>query len=479
MGKVAVIGAGPAGLTAAYELTKADYDVDVYEASGDVGGMAKSIELWGQTVDIGPHRFFSKDAKVNKLWLEVAGQDYVMVDRLTRIYYKGQFFQYPLKPFEALRKLGPWEATLCMVSFFKQQIRPSKNPEADNFEDWVIQNFGERLYKHFFKGYSEKLWGIPGKQLDKEFAVQRIKNLDLWEAIKNAFSKGGNKHKTLLDRFAYPAYGTSMIYQRMRAYVENYGNQIHLKSPIKGLLTNPIGDSVTGVVDHEGAQKAYDAVISSMPITHLVRSLPEVPDQVQQAAKALKFRNTILVYLLVDHPELFPDNWLYINSTELHVGRITNFRNWSNKLYGDADKTILALEYWCNFEDEFWQMPEQEIINLASEELRQTGIVKDAPILDGFVYYIPRCYPVYEKGYRPNLDRVKTYLDQIQGLQAIGRYGAFNYTNQDHSILMGLLAAENVANAHQHDLWKINSEAQYQEDSVIDDSGLISEKFGN
>lgn len=473
--RIAVIGAGPAGLTAAYELTKAGYEVEVYEASGDVGGMAKSIELWGQTVDIGPHRFFSKDAKVNKLWLEVADQDYVMVDRLTRIYYKGQFFQYPLKPFEALWKLGPIEAVLSLGSYFLEKLKGHDSEKADNFEDWVVQKFGNRLYQHFFKSYSEKLWGISCRELDKEFAVQRIKNLDLWEAVKNAFSDGGTKHKTLVDRFAYPIYGTGMVYERMAEYIKREGNQIHLNTPIKGVLRAPNNYRITGLEHQSGQQVEYDAVISSMPITALVKHMPQVPETVLSASKQLKFRNTILVYLWIDTPNLFPDNALYIHAEDLKVGRITNFRNWSSYLHRSDDYTsILVLEHWCFFEDEFWQKGEEELITLAKEEIRKTGLVQNANILDGFTYRIPRCYPVYDKGYKTNLSVIREYLKKFHGLQAIGRYGSFNYTNQDHSILMGMLAAENLIKGKNHDLWEINSEAQYQEDSVIGEHGLVT-----
>ncbi len=470
--KIAVIGAGPAGLTAAYQLTKAGINVEVYEASGNVGGMAKSIELWEQTVDIGPHRFFSKDAKVNRLWLEVAGNDYTMINRLTRIYYKGQFFQYPLKPFEALKKLGPKEALLSIASYLMEKVKVNKK-KPENFEEWAIQNFGKRLYRHFFKTYSEKLWGLSCDQLDKDFAVQRIKNLNLWEALKNAFSRKETQHKTLIDRFAYPLYGTGMIYQRMANFVREKGNKIYLETPIYGISADDSGKKVKGLTLKNGDNYHYDAVVSSMPITLLVRSLPNIPDEVNKAVGKLKFRNTILVYLKVDQPDLFPDNWLYIHSEDLKVGRITNFRNWSSALYGNEESTILALEYWCSFEDPFWRKPEKELIGLACEELRATGLVGNSRITDGYVYHIPRCYPVYEKGYRNSLDVVKNYLDQISGLQAIGRYGAFNYTNQDHSILMGILAANNLINSTNHDLWKINSETQYQEDSIIDENGVV------
>jgi protoporphyrinogen oxidase len=347
-------------------------------------------------------------------------------------------------------------------------MRRKGSEEADNFEEWVTRQFGNRLYEHFFRTYSEKLWGIPCHHLDKEFAVQRIKDLNLWEAVKDAFSNGQSKHKTLVDRFAYPLYGTGMIYERMKAFIEKQGNNVHCHVPINKLLANE-DKVIQGLELKDGQSRAYDVVVSSMPITKLVKSLPDAPEQVIEATNQLKFRNTILVYLEVDHPALFPDNWLYIHSPHLKVGRITNFRNWSPELYRGARTTILALEYWCFFEDNFWGKAEAELISLASAELYKTGLIGENRIISGHVYHIPRCYPVYEKGYKKHLDVVKSWLDQFSGLQAIGRYGAFNYTNQDHSMLMGLRAAENLTSQTAHNLWKVNSGEVYQEDNIVDE----------
>lgn len=469
--KVAIIGAGPAGITAAYELSKKEnVEVHLFEAADKVGGLARSIDLWNQTVDIGPHRFFSSDKQVNSLWLEVVEQDYHMVDRLTRILYDNKFYYYPLKPFDALSKLGIFEAARCLWSYAIQKFKPEE--DKSNFEGWVTSRFGKRLFEIFFKTYSEKLWGISCKELDADFAAQRIKKLSLLEVVKNALKltrKG--EHKTLVDQFAYPVGGTGMVYQKMQKRIEERGGKVFLSKPVERVTTKD-GKAHSLVLDG-GEEVVFDHIISSMPITLLVERLNEVPPKVVDLSRQLKFRNTVLVYLQVDGKELFPDNWLYIHSSNLNVGRITNFRNWIPELYGKEEKTILALEYWCYDDDEFWTWDNDKIIDLAKREVRQTDLLGDSEILDGKVVRLPRCYPVYGSGYKENLKPVEEYLSGIENLSVIGRYGAFKYNNQDHSILMGLLAAENVAEGKSNNLWEINTDYDnYQESYIITSTGL-------
>jgi protoporphyrinogen oxidase len=472
--KVAVIGAGPAGMTAAYELAKQGVAVDVYEASDSIGGMSKSIQLWNQTVDIGPHRFFSDDTRVNKIWLEVAGRDYRMVNRLTRIYYKRKFFFYPVKMFNALSNLGIFEASRAILSFGKEKIISTK--DEGTFETWVTRRFGKRLYEIFFKDYTEKLWGIKCTDLDSDFAAQRIKKLSLWEAFKNAvFKDKSNTHKTLVDVFAYPIGGTGMIYNRMADFIKSKGGNVFLKTPIEKVITE--NRTVKGIQLTDGNVKNYDTIVSSMPLTLMVSRLPDVPQNVVDKCKKLKFRNTIMVYLNINAIDLFPDNWIYVNSGDLQTGRITNFRNWVPQLYGSEKSSILALEYWCYDDDKIWKEDEATLIELAKKEIRETGLIKDAGILGGSVYRIPRCYPVYSTGYKEDLKEVEDFLRTVNNLIPIGRYGAFKYNNQDHSILMGFLAAENITKNAGHDLWVINTDYEsYQEQSLITETGLQEKK---
>jgi len=467
---VAVIGAGPAGLTAALKLAAAGISVELFEAGPRVGGMAQSFDLWNQRVDMGPHRFFSSDTRVNEVWLEAVGQDYAMVDRLTRIYYRGKFFFYPLKPFNALLNLGPFEAIRCFMSYAKQRMAPE--PTDDSFEGWVVSRFGRRLFEIFFKTYSEKLWGIPCTKLDADFAAQRIKKLSLFEAVKNALFKGkGNMHKTLVDRFAYPTSGAGLVYERMAERFEALGGKLHVKRPVRRVVDE--NGVIVGIELEDGEFRRFDHVVSTMPLTLLVSRLAEVPTDVLEAARGLRFRNTILVYLRVEAERVFPDNWLYIHSPELKTGRVTNFRNWLPSLYGAERSSILALEYWCDDEDALWEAKDDALVDLASTEIRKTGLIGNPAIAGGYVRRVPRCYPIYERGYKTKVDVLRDYLEKLRGLSVIGRYGAFKYNNQDHSILMGLLVAENLVSGTTHDLWSVNTDYEnYQESSVITETGL-------
>lgn len=473
--RIAVIGAGPAGMTAAYQLSKSMASgkiraLDVYEASAEVGGLSRSLDMWGQRVDYGPHRFFSHDRKINALWLEVVGSDYEMVNRQTRIFYKNNFFDYPLKAFNALKSLGIFEAFLCLSSYLIQRVNPVK--DDGTFESWVTRRFGRRLYHIFFKTYSEKLWGIPCTELDSDFAAQRIKKLSLFEAIKNAlFKSEKNEHTTLVEQFAYPFNGTGSVYEKMAVQIRKNGGQIFLSKGVEKVITS--GNVVTGIQLHSGEYVEYDHVISTMPLSLLVSRLPETPYEVKEYANNLKFRNTILVYLEIDRKDLFPDQWLYIHSAELQTGRITNFRNWVPQLYGSSDHTILCLEYWCNFGDEAWEMDDEHLIQLGASEIRKTGLLGTGNVLNGKVTRLPRCYPVYFRNYKSVLKPVEDYLKGISNLQAIGRYGSYKYNNQDHSILMGILAAENILENKSHNLWEINTDyEQYQESGIITHTGL-------
>lgn len=477
--RVAVIGGGPAGITAAYEISKAIPEgkikqLDVYEISSRVGGLSKSIELWNQTVDLGPHRFFSQDPRVNRLWLEVVEDNYDIVNRQTRIFYKNNFFDYPLKPGNALRGLGLFEAARCVLSYMWQRMFPVK--DTSTFEGWVTSRFGRRLYQIFFKTYSEKLWGIPCDQLDSDFASQRIKKLSLFEAIKNALLQGrGNQHKTLVDQFAYPLKGTGWVYERMAEKIRENGGKVHLNMGVEKVETS--GREVKKVRLTNGEEQHYDHVVSSMPLSILIRNISETPNHIKEIAASLKFRNTILVYQKINREDLFPDQWLYIHSKEMNTGRITNFRNWLPELYGDEKSTILCSEYWANFEEPLWKLDDEELIRIARNDILKAGFVEEKKIEEGKVIRLPRCYPVYFMGYKDILKPIEEYLDSIENLHVIGRYGAYKYNNQDHSIIMGLFAAENILNNSGHNLWDINTDYEvYQEASVITKTGLSIKK---
>ncbi len=472
--RIAVIGAGPAGITAAYQLSKkiTKHNItklNLYEAGSDVGGLSRSIELWNQTVDLGPHRFFSDDKRINELWLEVVGNDFDMVNRQTRIFYKKRFFDYPLKATNALKNMGLIEAGLCILSYLKEKIVPTK--KEDTFEWWVTNRFGKRLYRMFFKTYSEKLWGIKCTELDSDFAAQRIKKFSMGEAIKSALFGNSGKHKTLVDIFAYPNKGTGSVYMRMKNMIEQNGGTVMLNTPVKRILTK--NERAYALELENGKIEEYDYIISTMPISLMVTRLPDVPQSIVEQAQKLKFRNTILVFLKVESENLFTDQWLYVHSAGIEMGRITNFRNWLPTLYGNEKNTILCVEYWANLEDQLWKDNDTTLIEMAKKEVVLSGLNNGAEITEGHVYRLPRCYPVYFSGYKQTMKPIEEYLDSVDGLSVIGRYGSYKYNNQDHSILMGIMAAENILDSKNHNLWEINTDYEsYQESSVITKTGL-------
>jgi protoporphyrinogen oxidase len=479
MKSIAIIGAGPAGLTAAYQLSKglgsSVSRLIVFEGGDAVGGMSRSMRLWNQTVDLGPHRFFSKDRKINELWLEVVDGDYDIVNRQTRIFYKKTFFDYPIRAFNALKGLGAWEAARCMASYLVQKIHPVK--DTSTFEGWVTRRFGKRLYTIFFKTYSEKLWGIKCTELDSDFASQRIKKLSLFEAIKNALIiRKGTEHATLVEKFAYPLNGTGSVYTKMKEAIEKNGGEVHLNTRVNRVIVEE--GKVSAIELESGEIHTFDHVVSTMPMTQLVERIRKVPRKVLEEVRSLQFRNTILVYLHVDNTELFTDQWLYIHDSDVRTGRITNFRNWVPQLYGNEDASIVCMEYWCNFEDALWSENDEKLTERATEEIDRIGLVQAEEVKDAAVVRIPRCYPVYFSGYRDRLRPVQEFLSSINHLHVIGRYGAYKYNNQDHSILMGMLAAENIISNSGHDLWGINTDYDvYQESATITKSGLsISRK---
>lgn len=469
--KVAVIGAGPAGLTVAHQLARRGHQVAVFEAAPQVGGMARSFDLWGTRVDLGPHRFFSGDSRVNRLWHELVGPDFEMVDRLTRIFYRGGFFDYPLRPMNVLARLGGLEAARCLLSYGRQLVvNRFETAAPESFEDWVVAAFGRRLFEVFFKEYSEKLWGIPCHELDVDFAAQRIQRFSLGRALWSALGLEKVVHKTLVHRFPHPLQGAGVVYERMADRIREWGGAIHLGCPVSGLSEDGRGLRLA-----DGTALAFDHVVSTMPLTVLCRSLPGLPARLHEALDQLVYRNTILIYLRVDQPELFPDQWLYVQSPEVRLGRVTNFRNWPNGRTTDGGHSILALEYWDDADGDLWRSPDEALIRLGSEEIRQLGLLRGAAVVDAVVVRVPKCYPVYRRGYRTWLaviiDHLKTQHPQ---LTAIGRYGAFKYNNQDHSILMGILAAENIAGEAAHDLWEINTDYDtFQEGGPQPDIDLL------
>ena len=331
--KVVVIGAGPAGLSCAYQLVKHGYDVEVYETDEFIGGMSKSIELWNQRVDLGPHRFFSKQKEVNDFFVEIIRDDYTIVKRQTRIFYNNRYFEYPLKLSNVLKNLPFITVIEILWNYFLQKLKPIKEPK--NFEEWVTNRFGRKLFEMFFKNYTEKLWGIECSKIDTDWAAQRIKDFTLLEAVKTALvGNKGNKHRTIVDEFAYPNNGTGTIYERAVGYIKANGGKVFLNKQVKRVLLDETNSIAQGVELKDGTMCYADAVVSTMPLTLLVKGLKGISKAVTEAANKLYFRNTILFYLEINSEYLFPDNRLYINSPDVKQARITNFGVLTTTKYG-------------------------------------------------------------------------------------------------------------------------------------------------
>jgi protoporphyrinogen oxidase len=463
---VVIIGGGPAGLTAGYELMKHGKKSVVLEKADKVGGISRTETYKGYRFDIGGHRFFTKVSEVQAVWKEILADDFIQTPRMSRIYYDNKFYDYPLSLMKTLKNLGPVTSTLILFSYLKAKAHKYMNPgtEAETFEEWVIDCFGERLYRIFFKTYTEKVWGIPCSQIRADWAAQRIQNMSLKQAVINAVF-GSQNAKSLIKKFDYPRLGPGMMWERCQELLDVYGSPVHLNTEV--VRVERKGKRITKVVAKKDGL-IFDIVgehfINSMPISLLVNRLdPLPPEEVLAAARGLKYRDFLIVSLIIDNPDLFPDNWLYIHSPEFKVGRIQNFKNWSPEMVPDPSKTCLGMEYFCSAGDDLWEIPNEKLIELASEEIARLGLgVKREDVEDGCVIRQFKAYPVYDGEYRRHLKVLEDYIRGFENLQTVGRNGMHRYNNQDHSMLSALLAAKNIVGEN-HDIWNINVERSYHE----------------
>ncbi|MEM9510338.1 MAG: NAD(P)/FAD-dependent oxidoreductase [Cyanobacteria bacterium P01_E01_bin.35] len=458
-----IIGGGPAGLTTAYALSKQGKKSVVLEKADRVGGISRTETYKGYRFDIGGHRFFTKIKEVEQLWQEVMGDEFIKVPRMSRIHYQNKFFSYPLEPYNALANLGLINSTLILWSYFKAKIRP--DPVEENFEQWVSNRFGKRLFETFFKTYTEKVWGISCTEIRADWAAQRIKGLSLKKAVVNALF-GSNDTKTLIKEFNYPTYGPGQMWERFQQILNSEGSPVHLQTEVMEIERD--GDRITGVMieqDGKTSKVTGEHYVSSMPVSLLLKRMnPAPPKAVLKAANSLKYRDFLIVALIIDQPELFPDNWIYIHSPEFKVGRIQNFKNWSPAMVPDQSKTCLGMEYFCNQGDQLWQMSNTELIELASKEVKALELVEpQVNIEDGTVIRQYKAYPVYDDEYRYHVEVIQEYIQSFKNLQTVGRNGMHRYNNSDHSMLTGLLAAKNILGAN-HNLWNVNVERSYHED---------------
>jgi protoporphyrinogen oxidase len=461
---VLVIGAGPAGLTAAVRLRQADVDVTVVEASDHVGGISRTVERDGWRFDLGGHRFFTKVPQVESFWHEILpDEDFLSRPRMSRILYRGKLFDYPLKPFNALFGLGVLEAIRCVFSYAMVRVRPPK--DQTHLEGWVAARFGWRLYSIFFKTYNEKLWGVPATDIQSDWAAQRIKNLSLLNAITSAFGwgKGGKEQITsLIEEFQYPRLGPGMMWERARDLVLEEGGQVLMQTPVTG-VEHADGAAHT-VVLADGRRLPTRAVISSMPMPELVRAMdPPAPAEVLRAAAELSFRDFLTVALVVPVSAGFPDNWIYIHEPGVRVGRIQNFGSWSPELVKDG-YTCLGMEFFVNEGNDLWESSDAELVELGKRELAQLGLVAEGQIEIGYVVRVPKAYPVYDEGYAERVEVLRTWLTAtVPNVHPVGRNGMHRYNNQDHSMLTAMLSVDNIVLGTHHDVWTVNVEEDYHE----------------
>jgi protoporphyrinogen oxidase len=448
----------------------------VLEKADKVGGIARTETYKGYHFDIGGHRFFTKNPKINQLWQEMLGEDFLRVRRMSSIYYQGRFFNYPLDFFNASFNLGVMESFLILLSYFKAQCWP--HPQEVTFEQWVSNRFGRRLYEAFFKTYTEKVWGVPCGQIRADWAAQRIKGLSLIVAISNALL-GVQQAKSLVSEFYYPRKGPGMMWERFREAVEAGGGQVRCNWEVISLKHE--NGRIVGLTCMQGEETEEILVghlISSMPIGRLVAMLePKVSDKAVEAARRLSYRAFIIVVLIIDKKDLFPDQWIYIHSPDVRVGRIQNFKNWSAAMVPDPKKTSVGMEYFCNEGDETWTMSDAELLDLAARELSELGLAKRNDVTDGLAVRQPKAYPIYDHDYQKSLEVIRDLIETIENLQTIGRNGMHRYNNMDHSMHTGMLAVENILGAD-HNLWEVNEEEAYlEEDKQAQVGRVISEKM--
>ena len=465
--KTIIIGAGPSGLAAGFRLAKNGNQVSVIEQEDHIGGLCRTFSYHGYKFDFGGHRFFTKQKEVEDFWRNFLGQDMLVRNRLSRIYYQKKFFTYPIKLGDSFKNLGLPESILIGLSLLQARLRRlvNKKPEI-TYEEWVVNRFGRRLFNHFFKSYTEKLWGISVKELGADWAAQRMKDLSLWQVIKTFIIKPEQGQiKSLIDKFDYPKYGPGMLYDKIARSITDLGGEIILNSEAVK-ISHRAGKVEKIVVRQAGGatiEMSADNYISSMPLNVLLSRLdPPPPEEIKKLAAKMRFRAFFDVCLIVNQKDVFPDNWIYVHEPDVDLLRVQNFKNWSPFTAPDQNKTNIGAEYVCWEGDELWNKSDEELVMLATKELEKVGLIKPGLVESGAVIRNRFAYPVYHLDYKSDMDKIFSYLSQFNNFQTIGRSGLYRYNNMDHSILTGFCAAENIFGA-KHDLLKINADEEYHE----------------
>jgi len=464
--EVVIIGAGPAGLTAAHELSRHGTTSTIVERDPVyVGGLARTVRHNGSRFDVGGHRFFTRIPEVQALWRELLPDDFLVRPRLSRVHFRGTFFHYPLRAAEVLAKLELSESARIIASYVHSRLHPIR-PE-DNFEQWVTNRFGRHLYEMFFRTYTEKVWGIPCQEIGSEWAAQRIRDLSVGALIRNALGLSGSRRvRSLVDEFEYPRLGPGQMWERCRDVVTGRGHRLAMGTDVTAVHHRD-GHVMGVTVRAEGGRSERlpaRHLLSSMPLQQLVSRLdPLPPSEVLQAAAALRYRDFITVNLVIDRPDLFPDNWIYVHSPEVRVGRIQNFGNWSRAMLADPGQSALGMEYFVFEGDDLWRQPDEALLALGMRELEQLELASARDVRDGTVVRMRQAYPVYDRTMLASVATIRRYAESaLGGLQQIGRNGQHRYNNQDHSMATALRAARNVL-GERLDVWDVNEHAEYHE----------------
>jgi protoporphyrinogen oxidase len=468
----AVLGAGPAGLTAAYVLALRGAGGAVYEADDTVGGIARTVVYGDYRFDLGGNRFFTKLAPIRRLWDDVMGNEFLIRPRLSRIYFRGKFLAYPLQARDVVSRLGVVESALCALSYLRSRLRRSQPQET--FQDWVEARFGRRLYNAFFGSYTEKVWGIPGSEIQAEWAAQRIKNFSFVHAVRSILGiPGRHVVPTLIEQFHYPRLGPGQMWETFRSRVEGSGIPVHLGSRCTS-VRHEAGRVTEIVIESDDGERvvAVEGVLSSIPLSELVLSLdPPPPHDVLDAANRLRYRDLCLVALVIDDEQPFPDNWIYLHDPGTRAGRVQNFGAWSPDMVRPGT-TCLGAEYFCFEGDEIWEMDTAAAVALATEELARIGLVDPAKVIDGTKVRVPRAYPMYDRGYREAVLILRGYLAVFENLKTFGRNGLHRYNNQDHSMWTAILATLNHLDGADYDVWSVNADDEYHEEGETVDELL-------
>ena len=463
-----IIGAGPAGLTAAYQFAKHGVTATVLEATGELGGISQTVVRDGWRFDIGGHRFFTRVAAVRDLWHEILdSDDFLVRSRMSRIYYEGKFYDYPLNAWNALSNLGAAEAVRCLGSYLWAHIRPPA--DQNTFEGYMSAQFGWRLYRKFFKTYTEKVWGVSADEIRADWAAQRIKNLNLLRAVVDGLLpwRGSTKVTSLIDSFEYPRHGPGMMWERCAEMVQAQGAPVLLRRRVTGVrCERGRAVAVTAATPDGVVETACTEVVSSMPLPELVQSmLPRPPEAVLEAAAGLSFRDFITVALVVPAEEAFADNWIYVHSADVRVGRVQNFGAWSPHMVPEEDLTCLGLEYFVFEGDDLWTAPDEELVELAAAELETLGLLSPGAALRGWVVRMPKAYPMYDHHYKKRVEVLREWLAVgAANVWPVGRNGMHRYNNQDHSMFTAMLTVENIVLGAEHDIWAVNVESAYHEE---------------